>query len=82
MARVRINGTELRYVEQGSGVPVVLVHGAWIDLGFWEPQRAALAERYRFVAYDARYHGTDPWPDDGENYSVAKHAADLGELIR
>jgi pimeloyl-ACP methyl ester carboxylesterase len=79
--RLDVNGVGLEYVEQGSGVPVVFVHGAVADLRFWEPQRAAFSKGHRFVAYTFRYHGSGPWPDDGKNYSAKTHAADLAAFI-
>jgi pimeloyl-ACP methyl ester carboxylesterase len=80
--RMSVNGVELSYIEQGTGAPVVFVHGAWIDLRFWEPQRQVIARQHRFIAYNQRYHGTAPWPDDGKQYSAATHAADLTAFIR
>ena len=75
------NDTDLTFVEQGKGAPVVFVHGAVGDLRFWEPQRAAVAKNHRFVAYTLRYHGTGTWPDDGKQYSTEVHAADLAAFI-
>ncbi|HEX3036354.1 MAG TPA: alpha/beta fold hydrolase [Thermodesulfobacteriota bacterium] len=80
--QLRVNSVDLSYIEQGTGAPVVFVHGAFSDLRFWKPQRQAVAKQYRFIAYNHRYHGTDPWPDDGKNYSAVTHAADLATLIR
>ena len=80
--QLRVNGVDLSYIEQGSGAPVVFVHGAVGDLRAWEPQRQAIATQYRFIAYTYRYHGTAPWPDEGQHYSAATHAADLAALIR
>ena len=78
---VSANGTEVSYVSQGSGAPVVFVHGAVIDLRFWEPQRAAFAKQYRFISYSQRYHGKGAWPDDGKQYSAETHTADLAAFI-
>ena len=78
---ISANGTEISYVSQGSGAPVVFVHGAVSDLRFWEPQRAAFAKQYRFIWYSHRYHGTGAWPDEGKQYSVETHTADLAALI-
>jgi pimeloyl-ACP methyl ester carboxylesterase len=75
------NGVELTYIDEGKGAPVVFVHGALSDLRFWTPQRKTFAEKYRFIAYTYRYHGTEPWPDDGKNYSGATHAADLAAFL-
>jgi pimeloyl-ACP methyl ester carboxylesterase len=78
---ISANGTELSYVSEGSGAPVVFVHGAVADLRFWEPQRAAFAQQFRFISYSQRYHGAGGWPDDGTQYSVETHAADLAGFI-
>jgi pimeloyl-ACP methyl ester carboxylesterase len=77
-----VNGTDLSYIEQGTGTPVVFVHGAFSDSRYWEPQRQAIAEQHRFIAYTYRYHGTTPWPDEGQQYAAATHATDLAGLIR
>jgi pimeloyl-ACP methyl ester carboxylesterase len=79
--QLRANGVDLSYVEQGTGAPVVFVHGAIADLRFWEPQRETFAKAYRFIAYTYRYHGTAPWPDEGAQYSLATHVADLAAFI-
>ena len=79
--RISANGTEISYVSQGSGAPVVFVHGALVDLSFWEPQRVAFAKQYRFISYSQRYHGAGAWPDEGEQYSVETHIADLAGFI-
>jgi pimeloyl-ACP methyl ester carboxylesterase len=79
--QLRANGVQLSYVEQGTGAPVVFVHGAVADLRFWEPQRETFAKAYRFIAYTYRYHGTAPWADEGAQYSQATHVADLAAFI-
>jgi pimeloyl-ACP methyl ester carboxylesterase len=76
--QVSVNGTTIRYWEQGKGVPVIFVHGAISD----QPQREAVAKSYRFIALDRRYFGTAPWPDSGSRHSQATHVADLAAFIR
>ena len=78
---VEVNGVRLPYVEQGSGEPAVFVHGAPTDLRTWEPVREGVAKKYRFIAYTQRYFGTEPWPDDGKNFSIATLADDLATFI-
>ena len=78
---VEVNGVRLSYVEQGSGEPAVFVHGAPSDLSSWEPVREGVAKKYRFIAYTQRYFGTEPWPDDGKNFSIATLADDLATFI-
>lgn len=76
------NGTQLAYIEDGQGVPVVFVHGAIADYRYWESQRNAIAQKYRFVAYSMRYHEPNRWEDDGAQYSIPTHVADLAAFIR
>jgi len=82
MPQLRVNDVDLSYIEQGAGTPVVFVHGARMDLRYWEPQRQAIATQCRFMAYTSRYNGTAPWPDEGQQYSWAARAADLVAFIR
>jgi len=79
--KVEINGVRLEYIEQGSGEPIVFVHGAPHDLRAWEPVREEIAKTYRFIAYTQRYFGTEQWPDEGKNFSIATHADDLAKFI-
>lgn len=80
--QVEVNGVRLTYSEQGSGAPVVMVHGSLSDLRIWEAQRLAIAQRYRYVALTQRYFGTDRWSGDGRDFTQSVHAADLATFIR
>jgi pimeloyl-ACP methyl ester carboxylesterase len=81
LRHLRVNGVDLSYVDQGTGAPVVFVHGSFSDVRIWERQRPAVAESYRFIAYNERDHGPGPWPDEGQHYSAATHAADLAAFL-
>jgi pimeloyl-ACP methyl ester carboxylesterase len=80
--QVSINGAKLTYQEQGRGRPTVFVHGAITDYRTWEGQREAVAAYNRFIALTMRYFGTDPWPDEGANYSMKTHTDDLIAFIQ
>ena len=79
---VEVNGVSITYAEQGNGVPVVFVHGSMSDRRMWEAQRPDIASRYRYIAYDQRYFGAEPWRDDGKNFNQMTHAADLVAFIQ
>jgi pimeloyl-ACP methyl ester carboxylesterase len=81
LRHLRVNGVELSYIDQGTGAPVVFVHGSFSDFRIWERQRPAVAQSYRFIAYNERDHGPEPWPDEGKHYSAATHAADLTAFL-
>jgi non-heme chloroperoxidase len=80
--RVRIDsGAELAYIEQGTGAPLVYVHGAVSDVRYLEPEIPALAQRFRTIVYSRRY----AWPNAALDHAVdpiAQHVDDLAGLIR
>jgi 3-oxoadipate enol-lactonase len=47
-----IEGRRLAYREAGSGPPIIFLHGLGGNSASWEPQFAALSDRYRVVAWD------------------------------
>ena len=69
-------GGHLAYVEQGSGRPVVLLHGGALDHRMWAPQLDHLGDRHRVVAVDARGHGRSSTPT-----APFRHADDLAALL-
>ena len=57
--KTRINGIETNYELHGrEGAPwLVLSHSLACSVRMWDPQIAALKDRYRILAYDTRGHG-------------------------
>ena len=55
-------GGELYYQRRGDGTPVVLIHGGFSDLSFWDYQFGWLSERYDVIRYDLRGHGRSSEP--------------------
>ena len=50
-------GYRTRVQDEGTGPPVVLIHGTPLDTRAWDPLVPLLRERRRVVRYDARGHG-------------------------
>lgn len=71
---------ELYYTDQGSGQPVVLIHGFPLNGESWGKQQAALLDAgYRVIAYDRRGFGASSKAGSGYDYDT--FAADLHALI-
>jgi pimeloyl-ACP methyl ester carboxylesterase len=81
MPSVQIDGTQLEYIEQGEGDPVVLVHGTLGDYRSWGLQMDVFAETYRVISYSRRYHYPNECSGDESDYSAALHADDLATFI-
>jgi len=80
--KVSVNGLSFAYVEEGSGLPVVLVHGSGSDYREWSGQMAPLARRYRVFAYSRRYHWPNLPPDTDADASLERQVDDLAAIIK
>jgi pimeloyl-ACP methyl ester carboxylesterase len=85
--KVRVNGADLAYVEQGRGEPVILIHGFLMDYRAWSAQMGQLSKCYRVIAYSLRHR----WPNapaagdagpPASEFSASVNTADLVALIR
>ncbi|MCC3292273.1 alpha/beta fold hydrolase [Arthrobacter sp. zg-Y1110] len=70
----------LYYEDQGTGQPVVLIHGYPLDGHSWERQtRELLASGYRVITYDRRGFGQSSKVGSGYDYDT--FAADLNTVL-
>jgi pimeloyl-ACP methyl ester carboxylesterase len=81
LKQIEVNGVQLRYLDQGKGVPVVFVHGAFEDYRAWQPQMEAFSQQHRTIAYSRRYNYPNPEVTLGTHYSAVVDADDLAALI-
>lgn len=56
-SRAAIDGRTIRYLEAGSGWPVVLIHAFPLNADMWRPQLDRVPEGWRFIAPDVRGFG-------------------------
>ncbi|MFB6087824.1 MAG: alpha/beta fold hydrolase [Haloarculaceae archaeon] len=80
MATAPTNGIETYYQRQGSGPPIIFIHGAVLDHAQWDRQAEALADDHTTVAYDVRGHGRTGGSPRAP-YSIDLFADDLDALI-
>lgn len=59
-----INGTQVYVTVQGSGKPVVLLHGGFMDSTMWDAQAAALSKGFKVIRFDLRGFGRSPKPTE------------------
>jgi non-heme chloroperoxidase len=73
------DGAQMAFDDEGSGRPVVLIHGVSMSRRFFERNVAALAERFRVINVDLRGHGESPAHEGG--HTVAQYARDVRHLL-
>jgi pimeloyl-ACP methyl ester carboxylesterase len=74
---IEVDGARLRYRDEGTGFPLVLIHGWALDLDMWEPQVAALSPRLRVIRFDRRGFG-----ESTGRPSLDADVRDIESLIR
>ena len=80
MGHVAINGQNIFYEDTGGDGPaVILGHGFLMDHTMFEPQVAALRDRYRVITWDERGFGLTEF--DGQPFTYWDSAADCLALM-
>ena len=81
LKNVRVNGVELHYLENGRGIPVVLIHGGLGDYREWNPQIGPISSHYRVIAYSRRYNYPNNNAEIPPDHSAIVEARDLAALL-
>jgi pimeloyl-ACP methyl ester carboxylesterase len=75
-----VNGIRLYYETQGSGSPLILLHGGLGALEMWGSNLPALAEKHQVIAVDLQGHGRTA--DIDRPLSVYHMSDDIAALIQ
>ncbi len=75
-AEVHVNGVTLQYEIEGSGKPLVLIHGWAVHRGFWDGDVGRFAPHYMVIRYDRRGFGASSGKPD-----LTADPADLKALL-
>jgi len=78
----QVNGYDMAYVEQGQGVPLVMIHGSLSDYRAFRAQREPFGGKYRAIAVSLRHYYPEPWNGRGGSFSERQHAADVAAFIK
>jgi sigma-B regulation protein RsbQ len=74
------NGVKINYTDTGKGdIPIIFVHGSFLDSSYWIAQIKAFKTQYRIIALDLPGQG-----ESGKNrkqWSIEDFAHDVSEII-
>lgn len=73
------DGNRLQYKDEGTGRPIVLLHGWGMQGKFFDQQLATLSSNFRVVVPDLRGHGQSSPLTDGQGLSTL--VDDVSELL-
>ena len=79
MPTVVANGVRLRYIREGAGDPVLLLHGFLFGADSWRPQMESLRDDFDVIAVDLRGQFGSEATADG--YDLWNQARDVHEFI-
>jgi len=79
MDTIHVNDIDIRHRLAGDGPWLLLSHSLGTDLSLWDDQLAALASRFRVLAFDTRGHGGSSAPPGA--YDFATLTADVIGLM-
>ena len=80
--RVETKNVSWNVEEQGSGSPLLLVHGYPLDHSMWRFQLKGLSENYRVVAPDLPGFGHSRYKVAPSSLSMKTYADELAELVK
>jgi pimeloyl-ACP methyl ester carboxylesterase len=80
MPYLSANGITQYYELTGRGLPIVFVHGAFVDHRMWESQAQAFSPAHQVIRHDLRGHGQTGGSAE-PRYSIELFAQDLRALI-
>jgi pimeloyl-ACP methyl ester carboxylesterase len=81
MPSLTVNGYDMAYAEEGSGEPLVLIHGSLNDYRYWAPQMEPLGARFRIIAPSLRHYWPEKWDGSGGRFKIDQHVEDMAAFI-
>lgn len=82
MAYVTLEDSRLYYEEQGSGQPLIFIHGASQDTLSWRYNLEHFGQRHRAIAIDLPGHGKSDLIANRPTRNTDEHAATVARFIR
>src|SRR6188768_2971265 len=72
---IKVKESKVSYIDEGSGIPIIFIHGFPFNKWMWEKQVLSLKDKYRCIAYDIQGHGDST--STSSEFSISQFADDL-----
>lgn len=80
MSSLQVSPIALAHDDDGSGLPLVFLHGGWLSGESWAGQRERFGSEYRIIVPDLRGHGRTG-PSEARRYTIDLLVDDLDALL-
>lgn len=77
--KTHVNGITIAYSDQGTGLPIVLLHAFPLNRTMWATQERLLSSQFRIITIDLRGHGESDTPL--WRYTLEQSAGDVSALL-
>ncbi len=81
LKQITANNVILNYTDNGSGEPVVFVHGGLEDYRTWDAQIDTFSKSYRIITYSRRFNFPNQNKKEVKTFSAITEAEDLAAFI-
>ena len=81
LKQVKANGAVFNYTDNGSGEPIVFVHGALEDYRTWDAQIDTFSKHLRIITYSRRFNFPNQNVESIKKFSAETEAEDLAAFI-
>lgn len=78
---IHVNGVDYFYTMQGSGPPLLLLHGFTGDHATWTEFADRMQDRFTIISFDLLGHGKTSAPADSSRYETKQVANDLATIL-
>lgn len=81
LKQVKANEAILNYIDEGSGEPIVFIHGGLEDYRTWGAQIDTFSKTYRIITYSRRFNFPNQNTEKVKEFSAKTEAEDIAALI-
>ena len=80
--QVKVNEAVFHYTDQGSGEPVIFIHGSLSDYRSWDPVLENFSKNFRTISYSRRFNYPNTNTAEVNDFSQDSEAEDLAAFIQ